>query len=198
MIQLIETKSNHPNLLELMKIHYSQPKGFVGRRICYAVYFNDVYYGHIVAGSATFGLNVRNDYFSIDKFRLTHIVNNVFYHVNKVDGKYPTRNFTTNVVSEWRKRVSIDWYNKYGDEVKGFETLVELPRTGELYKRDGWKVIYETKGYTCKRVAGETTESWVYERGGRGVRVWDMENLRPKLLLVRKNEEVYPMREVSN
>ena len=78
-----------------------------------------------------------------------------------------------------RERVIIDWFNKYGDKVIGFETLVELPRTGECYRRDGWEQIGQTKGFTCKRVAGKSTDSW----GGR--RVWDYKNLRPKIVLVR-------------
>lgn len=137
MLELEITKSNDPKLLELMKIHYSQPKGIVGRRICYSIYYNDIYYGHIIGGSATFSLPGRKDI--TGNIPLTSIVNNIFYHVSKVDDCYPLRNFTTLVVSLWRRRVSKDWEEKYGDKVLFFETLVELPRTGELYKKDGLK-----------------------------------------------------------
>lgn len=62
----------------------------------------------------------------------------------------------------------------------GFESLVELPRTGECYKRDGWTLVGQTIGYTCKRVAGKGTDNW------SGKRVWDTKNLRPKLVFCRK------------
>lgn len=79
------------------------------------------------------------------------------------------------------KKINVDWKEKYGDEIIGFESLIEIPRTGECYRRDGWEMIGQTKGFTCKRTAGKGTDSW----GGK--RVWDKENLRPKLVFVRKN-----------
>jgi len=73
-----------------------------------------------------------------------------------------------------------DWLTYYGDEVLGWETLVEPPRTGILYTRDGWTRVGVTKGYTCKRLAGKGTDSW------SGRRVWDTKNIRPKLVFVRE------------
>lgn len=180
-IRLEQTKSNDARLLDRMKIHYSQPKGIVGRRLCYAVYFGDTYYGHIIAGSATLHLPGREDFFGV--YSLNQIINNIFFNVS---GEYPCRNFTSKVVKEFIKVSAVNWQEKYGDEVIGFETLVELPRTGELYKRAGWSVIGQTKGYTCKRVAGEATEKWIKDKGGKGIRVWDTENLKPKLVLAYK------------
>ena len=48
---------------------------------------------------------------------------------------------------------------KYGDKVIGFESLVGKCSSGECYRRDGWKMVGETVGYTCKRVAGKGTHS---------------------------------------
>src|SRR6185436_10105929 len=104
---------------------------------------------------------------------------NTFFHVEKVEGGYPQRNFTTAVVKAWRERVVIDWLLKYGDAVTLFETLVEMPRTGELYRRDGWQEVALTKGFTCKRPAGKGTDSWT------GRREWDTVNLRPKRVFCR-------------
>ncbi len=160
-----------------MPRHYSQPKGFVGRTICYAVIFDGAYFGHTVAGSATRFLPGRNEALGVDKTQLEKIANNTFFHV---EGPYPTRNFTAKVVREWRKRIVVDWREKYGDEIIGFETLVELPRTGLCYRQDGWKLVGQTHGFTCKRTAGTGTDSWT------GKRVWDTENLRPKSVFVRK------------
>lgn len=52
-LRLEVIKRTDPRILANMSIHYSQPKGFVGRNICYAVLYNSIYYGSIVGGSAT-------------------------------------------------------------------------------------------------------------------------------------------------
>jgi hypothetical protein len=165
-----------------METHYSQPKGFVGRNICLAVYHGNVYYGHIVFGSATRFLPGRNEALGITLAQLNNVANNIFYNVSKVDGKYPVRNFTSRVVKECYNVVPNLWRDKYGDTLVGFETLVELPRTGELYLRAGWEVVGQTVGFTCKRVAGKGSDEW------SGKRVWntDKDSLRPKVVLVRK------------
>ena len=82
----------------------------------------------------------------------------------------------------WRKHVVIDWINRYGGEVIGFETLVELPRSGSIYKADNWTLVGQTKGFTCRRVSG--TETGVFS-GGR--RIWNTnkDELKPKLVFCK-------------
>jgi len=183
MLQLIITKRTDERLLKRMKNHYSQPKGFVGRSICYAIFYDNEYYGHIVAGSATRFLPNRNEFFGITIDEINKIINNIFYNISPLPGrKYPMRNFTASCVKEFVKKSQIDWFRKYGDECIGFETLVEKPRTGELYRRAGWSLVGETKGYTCKRGPGKGTDSWT------GKRIWNTNPrlLRPKLVLCYK------------
>jgi hypothetical protein len=160
--------------------HYSKPKGFVGRNICYAIMFNDVYYGAIVGGSATLHLPNRHEVLGTSKTDLNSIVNNIFFHIEKVNGKYPIRNFSQAVLSLFMKTITKDWESRYGDKVVGFESLVELPRTGELYLRNGWTLVGQTKGFTCKRTAGKGTDEW------SGKRIWDVNNLRPKHVFIYK------------
>ena len=100
-----------------------------------------------------------------------------------VNGQYPCRNFSQKVLKEWREKIVNDWFDRYGNIVIGFESLVELPRTGEIYKRDGWTEVGLTHGYTCKRVAGTGTDNW------SGKRVWDTKNLRPKRVFVKRSVE---------
>jgi len=183
-LSLEPIKRTDPRILANMSIHYSAPKGFVGRNICYAVMCDGVCYGSIVGGSATLHLPGRNEFFGLPSRptseHLNRIVNNIFYHVEKVNGAYPKiRWFTAEVLALFRAQVVTDWKVRYGDEVLGFETLVELPRTGACYKQDGWSLIGQTKGYTCKRTAGKGTDNW------SGKRVWDTEHLRPKLVFAR-------------
>lgn len=177
-IELLPIKKSESHLRIEMAAHYSKPRGFVARSIIYAIIVSGVRYGSIAAGSAVLHLPGRNEFFK-PLPPLNNIVNNTFFHVEKIEKKYPLRNFTTAVVALWRRRVIADWENKYGDPVLGFETLIELPRSGELYVRDGWTHVGQTKGFTCKRIAGRGTDSW------SGKRVWDTDNLRPKLVFVR-------------
>jgi len=182
MLELRQTKRTDKDLLLRMKNHYSKPKGFVGRNICYAIFYDSIYYGHIVAGSATRFLPNRNKFLGITLKELNNVINNIFFNVSPVNGSYPKRNFTSSVVKLFVEQAQNDWLAKYSDICIGFETLVEKPRTGELYLRAGWTLIGETKGYTCKRVSGKGTDSWT------GKRVWNTspDKLRPKLVLCYK------------
>ena len=103
-----------------------------------------------------------------------------FYNVSPVHTKYPIRNFTSKVLNSFEEQSRFDWKKKYGDSVIGFESLVLPPRTGELYLRNSWVVIGVTKGFTCRRVSGPSTDGW----GGR--RIWDTKNIQPKLVLAKK------------
>lgn len=176
-MRLYQVKRSHTRMLEMMAVHYSQPKGFVGRNICYLIEHEGVIYGGIVSGSATKFLPGRNEFFK--GAPLNSIINNIFFHCEKQDGRYPCRNFTQKVLEAWRGLAVTDWQKKYGDAVAGFETLIELPRTGEVYRRDGWNKVGQTIGYTCKRIGGKGTDSWT------GRRVWNTKDLRPKHVFVR-------------
>lgn len=184
-LKLITSSRTESRVLNNMKNHYSQPKGFVGRNIVYLIMYDDIYYGSIVGGSATKHLPGRNKYFDNMVWKtgigytLNNIVNNIFFHIEPINGKYPERNFSQKVLNMFQDKIKEDWFLRYGDKVFGFETLVELPRTGEIYIRNGFKLVGQTKGFTCKRVAGKGTDDW------SGKRVWDTVNLRPKLVLVK-------------
>lgn len=92
-------------MLEYMRIHYSQPKGFVGRNICYLIKFNGLHYGTAAFGSSTRFLPGRNEFFGLlSSNDLVKVANNIFYHIEKIDGKYPVRNFTTKVIKSLRER----------------------------------------------------------------------------------------------
>lgn len=179
MLRLERVKRTHKELNNYMAIHYSQPKGFVGRNVCYLIYWNRWCHGAIVGGSATKHLPGRKEYcinLLGEMLGLCHIVNNIFFHI---EGPYKTRNFGQKVLGLYRQTIQRDWAEKYGDVILLHESLVEPPRTGEVYRRDGWNLVGQTKGYTAKRVAGYGTDDW------SGKRVWDTENLRPKLVFVR-------------
>ena len=182
MLQLIQTQKFDDRLMIDMENHYSKPKGFVGRSICYKIYYDDIYYGGIVGGSSTRFLPGRNEYFSKyfkDFWNLQNIVNNLFFHIEPRP-KYPIRNFSQKVLNLFQDAIRKDWYQKYNDIVFGFETLIELPRSGEIYRRNKWELVGQTIGYTCKREGGKGTDSW------SGKRVWNTTDLKPKLVYVKR------------
>jgi GNAT superfamily N-acetyltransferase len=167
-----------------MKAHYSAPEGFVGRSLIYEIYYDGVFYGHITAGSATLNVGGPPPLECPTQEQLGHIINNTFFHIEPDEaGKYPIRNFTTFVLRAFMQRAARDWEKPknqggYGDQVWAFQTLVEPPRTGELYRRAGFTELKMTQGWTCKRGPGEG-ERWggkrVWDRGPGSVR-------RPKLV----------------
>lgn len=182
-IQLSKVDKNNLALRQAMSSHYSKPNGFVGRSICYGVFYDNTCFGFIVGGSATKHLPGRDEFFKYA--HLDNLVNNIFFHIEKQENKYPLRNFVSKVIGLWRERIVQDWPNKYnGDVVLGFETLVEIPRTGNCYLLDGWTLIGQTKGFTCKRVAGQGSDNW------SGKRIWNKSELRPKLVLVKRVENL--------
>lgn len=105
----------------------------------------------------------------------------MYFHIEKINQNYPFREFVPKVIAQFREQSQEDWKKKYGDAIVGFETLVEPPRTGECYLRDGWIYLGRTKGYTCKRVGGIGTDSWT------GKRVWNTKELFPKLVFAKRD-----------
>lgn len=182
-LRLVPAKRTDSEILSRMKCHYSSPKGFVGRNRCFLIKLRGETVGAIVGGSATRFLPGRNEFFG-EQFNLNSIINNVFFHCEPPTSGYQYRNFTTAVVREWAWLAALDWEVKYGDAVIGLETLVEIPRTGELYRRAGWTEVGMTKGFTCKRTAGKGTDTW------SGKRVWDTINLRPKRVFCIRMEDI--------
>lgn len=178
MLKLILSNKGDKGVQHMMLIHYSHPKGFVGRQIIYKIYDNDDFKGVIAGGSATLHLPNRNDFFG-DKFNLQYIINNNFFHL--VDN-HDDKNLGTKVLSMWRRQVVKDWMERYNSKVIGFESLVELPRSGTIYKADNWTLVGQTKGFACRRVAG--TEKGAFTGGKR---IWntDKDELKPKLVFCK-------------
>jgi hypothetical protein len=174
-VKLIKSSKGDKQIQYLMSIHYTHPKGFVGRQLFYKIYEDDEFVGAIAGGSATLHLPNRNEFFG-DKYYINGVINNIFFHL----GEHKDKNLGTKVLKLFRLQIIKDWEDRYHDKVIGFETLVELPRNGAIYKADNWTLVGTTKGYTCKRIGGETqTEKW------SGKRVWDTKNLKPKLVFCK-------------
>lgn len=64
MIELKREKKSDKDVQYLMSIHYSHPKGFVGRQLIYKIFDDNEFVGVIVGGSATLHLPGRNEFFT--------------------------------------------------------------------------------------------------------------------------------------
>lgn len=58
----------------------------------------------------------------------------------------PIPNFGSQILSRIRKRATTDWFNKYGNNLKGILTTIGNDKNGAVYLADNWKVIGKTAG----------------------------------------------------
>ena len=199
-IRLEPISKNDPNLRTLASQHYSNPKGFVGRFVAFAIHAEEQFLGVIVGSSATLHLPGRDRFKEDLGGNLNSIINNSLFHIRKPRGwppfsyhygplglevsetrrPYPIRNVTSRVLGEWRLQVIASWEKRYGDDVIGFETLVQPPRTGETYRRDGWSLVGRTKGFCCRRVSGRSKNEQF-----TGKRIWKFDPNSQKLVFNR-------------
>jgi len=149
---------NNPYIQMLWREHYVGSKGTIGRQFHYIVYFDGNAVGAISGGSAVFAHKKRDTILEIGKEErsggIRNIVNNTMFRLTRPSTDEP---LATDVLKLWKERVEVDWTTKFGDVVRCFETLVEPPRWGGIYKLDGWKRIGKTTGLGARRPEGHGT-----------------------------------------
>lgn len=66
------------------------------------------------------------------------------------------RNAGSQFLALCRKDARVWWRERYGDELKAFQTFILPPRTGAIYKADNWELIGRTKGmsWTTETLSG--------------------------------------------
>tara|TARA_R100000808_G_scaffold16757_1_gene37590 strand:- start:264 stop:1139 length:876 start_codon:yes stop_codon:yes gene_type:complete len=157
-IHLHQVPFNNQYIQMLWREHYVGSKGTIGRQFHYIVYYDGNAVGAISAGSAVFAHKKRDTILNVSKDEkkggLRNIVNNTMFRMTRPSNEAP---LATEVLQMWKERVEIDWTTKFGDVVRCFETLVEPPRWGGIYKLDGWKRIGDTAGLGARRPEGHGT-----------------------------------------
>ena len=157
-LSLQRTEFNNPYIQLLWREHYVGSKGTVGRQMHYIIYYKQKAVGAISAGSAMFAHKKRDRLLSITKAEqksgIRHIVNNTMFRLTRPKEHPP---LATDVLKIWKERVKQDWLSEYGDYVRAFETLVEPPRWGGIYKLDGWRKVGVTAGLGARRPEGHGT-----------------------------------------
>ena len=58
----------------------------------------------------------------------------------------PIENFGSQILSLIRNRAKTDWFNRYGDNLRGILTTIGNDKNGAVYLADNWKKIGETAG----------------------------------------------------
>ena len=145
------------NLLyqEIRNRHYIPNNGAVGQQIHYLIVINGKCVGIISGGSAAYAVKSRDEFFGITpenrKVALNGIVDNTVFRLEMNEP-----NLGTQILSIWRKKIVVDWYEKYDVKVAGFETFIieNERRKGSLYKADNWTFVGKTSGSTKYHMHG--------------------------------------------
>jgi hypothetical protein len=155
---LIRTAFDNPFIQLLWRQHYVGSKGTVGRQIHYIIYHKKKAVGAISAGSAMFANKKRDEFLGVTqeekKKGVRHIINNTMFRLIRPKDDEPK---ASSILKLFREVVTLDWLKDYGDHVRAFETLVEPPRWGGIYKIDGWKKLGMTAGLGARRPLGHGT-----------------------------------------
>lgn len=155
---LIPVSFGDPYLQTLWREHYVGSAGSMGRQLHYLVYYDGLAVGAISAGSAMFKNGPRDRALGVteDERRrgLPNIANNTIFRMGRPKDRSPK---ATEVLAIFQKTVIADWKRTYGSCVRAFETTVEPPRWGGVYKLAGWRRVGKTTGMGARRPKGHGT-----------------------------------------
>jgi hypothetical protein len=124
--------------------HYPGSKGIPGRSLCYLVSYHNKFIGIIGVNSPPRNYGIFNKFFG--KGNEESFLNNNVFRIVETE-----KNLGTRILSIFRKRIKIDYEEKYKQKLIGIITFVEMPRTGAMYKADNWILLGETQGKRMKR-----------------------------------------------
>ena len=149
-VELIRCKRTDPHYQDIRNRHYVANNGCHGQQLHYLVnHIEKGIVGIISGASSVYAVKSRDLFFGLTKdnkrIALNSIINNVVFRL-----EYHEKNLGTKILSMWRRRVAIDWEERYKVKVHGFETFVveEEYRKGCMYKADNWEYIGDTAGST--------------------------------------------------
>ena len=148
-IDLARCKRTDPIYQDIRNRHYVANRGTHGQQLHYLIKLDNEIVGIISGASSVWAVKSRDEYFGLNKdnkrVALPSIVNNTVFRLEKHEP-----NLATFVLSRWRKKIAIDWEERYKVKVHGFETFVveEEHRKGALYLADNWVYLGETAGST--------------------------------------------------
>lgn len=129
-------------------------------------------------------------YMKANALTFNNVANNVVFALAGTEGK----NIGTQALALIRRDAVRWWKDSYGDDLLAFQTFIEPPRTGALYRADNWVVIGMTSGDAVETVTlapGEVAPEGFAERtceyaGGVTRRTAQTrKKVAPKIILMR-------------
>tara|TARA_R100001594_G_scaffold143456_1_gene191407 strand:- start:163 stop:735 length:573 start_codon:yes stop_codon:yes gene_type:complete len=119
----------------------------VGRCIKYVISYNDKDVATFWLGSG-FKPTPKAilNYFEVSQKEFDKIFNEVADNKRFCIKENPIPNFGSQILSRIRKRAKADWFQKYGNNLKGILTTIGNDKNGSVYLADNWKVIGKTAG----------------------------------------------------
>jgi hypothetical protein len=139
-----------PTYAAIYSRHYTGSKGQIGRQLHYLLWHAGRVLGIAAAGEAMFRSRARDRFFGLTYARVEDppppwLVACVVLRLEEAP-----HGLASQVIALWRAAVASDW----PCAVRGFETLVGLPRSGCCFRHDGWKKIGYTRGLGARRPDG--------------------------------------------
>ena len=160
------------------------------RKMYWLLYEDGIFVGVFGLGSAFARPKSIANYMEERKITFNEVANNIVY------GLFGCRD--KNAGSSFLKRLRIDakawWKERYGDEIKAFQTFILPPRTGALYRADNWKQLGTTTGgkfqkvrtlYGEERAAHPEAEIRTFKSGEIKYLLREFGNTEPKLIFMR-------------
>ena len=124
------------------------------------------------------------------QIKFNELANNIVYCLSG----HKDRNAGSRFLKLLRNDAKIWWRERYGDELKAFQTFILPPRTGAIYKADNWIQLGETTGgksmsiRTLKKIDGENNpaaERREFKSGEVKYLVREFKETTPKLIFVK-------------
>lgn len=147
-LKIIQNEYQRAQARKIVETYHSYVPTFksVGRRIDWLVLVDDKIVGIIGIGSSTYPpckdilqrlSKTKSEYRQI----FNQIANNWRFCMSE-----SIPNAGTQILKQLRKQAPIEWYKKYGDELKYLITFVAGGNNGAVYKADNWELVGETSG----------------------------------------------------
>src|SRR5690606_27305993 len=112
------------------------------RKLYYMLYENGELIGIFGLGSAFHQPKVVSTFMNKYDIKFNELANNIVYAIKPGSNK----NIASSFLKLCREQSILDWKERYGDQLKAFQTFVLPPRNGTLYKADNWHLIGQTAG----------------------------------------------------
>ncbi len=154
-IKLLEVGLSNSYFKRLLRTHYPQSKGIVGRRVNFVIFKDNLPVGIIGFASPPLSYQIAENFLNLPKELKPSERAKLYLNNNIFRLEIRERNLGTQVLKEARKRVKELYKQKYGDDLIGLITFVKPPLTGAVYKADNWRFIGYTKGYKWNRKNGK-------------------------------------------